>query len=130
MYLRACEQQDKSTDEQKGLKVEMESLKQCLEVCAQASETTDHARVNEFQDVSAGDDSQQIIVSTIGDLISAQRVTAGARSAQWCGQMSDISIQQISRDRNQGTVGLTTEPKAMTDAPFAARRGAGRNLKE
>jgi hypothetical protein len=40
-----------------------------------------------------------MVVARLGDLISARLVTAGVRSTQWLGQMSDASLQQLSRDR-------------------------------
>jgi len=62
------------------LKAEMKSIKQCLAVCVQASEQVDSVRTNVFEDVSAAQDAHQVIVATLGDLISARQVTATARS--------------------------------------------------
>lgn len=84
--------------EQEAIQEEIDSVKQCLTICAQASAQADQDRSNIFEDVSMGEDSQQVIVSTIGDLISAKRVTAGARSTQLMGQMSDGSLQHFSRN--------------------------------
>lgn len=41
--------------------------------------------------MSTGNDSHQVIVSTLGDLINAKSIAAGPRSTQWLGQMSDDS---------------------------------------
>lgn len=40
-------------------------------------ERVDQARTNVFEDVSAAQDAHQVIAATLGDLISAKRVTAG-----------------------------------------------------
>ena len=82
--------------DQKKIEEELDSIKQCLALCAQASAQANQERVNVFEDVSTADDSHQVLVSTIGDLISAKRIIAGARSRQWLGQMSDDSLQQLS----------------------------------
>jgi len=43
----------------------------------------------------------QLIGSTIGDLIAARRVTMGSRSTQQRGHMSDVTLQQLSRDHGR-----------------------------
>lgn len=77
---------------------ELSSIRQCLSICQEATEQATSERINVFEDVSMADDGQQVIVSTFGDLISARRVTAGARSTQLLGQMLDASLQQVSKD--------------------------------
>lgn len=91
---------DEQATEQERVQEEMDSIKQCLKICAQAEEQASQNRVNTFEDVAMDDDGHQIIVSTLGDLISAKHVKAGARSKQWLGQMSDASLQHLSQ--NQG----------------------------
>ena len=76
---------------------EIDSIRQCLSICAEATEQASKDRVNVIEDVSIEDDSHQVVVATLGDLISAKRVKAGARSVQWIGQMSDTSLQQLSK---------------------------------
>ncbi|KAA8646025.1 uncharacterized protein ATNIH1004_007447 [Aspergillus tanneri] len=108
---------------------EKESTEQCLAICSQvsrfieaaqkrlprgshtdrtlslesawnkASDLTGKARTNVFEDVTSSDDSHQLVVSTIGDLISARHIITGARSMQWLGQMSDDTLQQLSRSQ-------------------------------
>ncbi|ENH98753.1 hypothetical protein COCC4DRAFT_154992 [Bipolaris maydis ATCC 48331] len=50
-----------------------------------------------FDEVSLREDSHQVIVSTVGDLINARRVSASARSTQLLGQMSDATLQTIGQ---------------------------------
>ncbi|PVH69164.1 hypothetical protein DL98DRAFT_661829 [Cadophora sp. DSE1049] len=54
--------------------------------------------VNLFENVSAGEASRQVIVSTTGIHITASTVTTEAGVMQCLGQLSDTSISQISRD--------------------------------
>lgn len=78
---------------------EVESNKQCLAVCAHASEEVRQLRTNTFENVSVGEGAHQVIVATLGDLISAQRVTAAVGAKQWLGQMSDTTLQQLLTSR-------------------------------
>lgn len=122
-------QSNEQVAEQATMREEMESIKQCLAICSQAIMKADNERTNDFEDISMTDDGQQVVVSTIGDLISAKRVTAGARSFQWLGQMSDESLQQLSRDRRRLVTENETQPKSRTDSPFEGRWGAGVQLR-
>jgi hypothetical protein len=53
---------------------------------------------NVFHAISAAESSHQILVSTPGSPIHAQNITAGPRSSQWMGQMSEVSLQLFSKD--------------------------------
>ena len=86
--------------EQKKMQEEINSIKQSLAICAKASEDASTDRVNIFDEVTLGEDGHQVIVSTIGDLINARKISAGARSIQLLGQMSDVTIQNIGRHRD------------------------------
>lgn len=88
------------SNEQKKLQEEIDGIKQSLAVCAKASEDTSTERVNMFDEVSLGEDGHQVIVSTVGDLINARRVSAGARSTQLLGQMSDSTLQKIGQHQS------------------------------
>ncbi|GFF36467.1 hypothetical protein IFM46972_04905 [Aspergillus udagawae] len=70
-----------------SMKEERDSISQCLNICTDASDLAGNPRVNIFENIKSADDSHQLVVSTIGDLISAKHITTGARSAQWFGQM-------------------------------------------
>jgi hypothetical protein len=83
--------------EEATIQEEIDSIKQDLLLCAEASRKAQPNRKNTFEDISLGDDGQQVMVSTFGDLVSARGIRAGARSIQLFGQMSDESLQQVSR---------------------------------
>ena len=127
---------------------ELKSIKQCLFICEHATDEVTKERTNVFEDVHMLDDGHQVIVSTLGDLISAKHISTGARSKQWLGQMSDNSLQQLSKDNTttmatgaeSGTemkdsppkgdrVPDTTDRKRITiQPPFQDRHGAGHPL--
>ncbi|WPH00600.1 Hypothetical protein R9X50_00343000 [Acrodontium crateriforme] len=82
---------------------EMESIKRCLDICDRAANEAGKARTNIIENVQVAEDGQQVIVSTIGDLITARGVTAGARSVQVIGQMDDDTVQRWSRGGAKST---------------------------
>ena len=111
------------------IRAEKESIQKCLSICSEAADEAEKARVNVFEDVSMVEDSRQMIVSTIGDLISARRITAGARSLQVMGQMSDVSLQHVSSKGLQSTTeAMAVSDPADLDRGFGARFGAGYDL--
>ncbi len=107
---------------------EKNGVEHCLKICARASQQADQVQTNVFEDVSVAQDSHQVVVATLGDLISARRVTAGARSKQWLGQMSDASLQQLSRDYGQIAMEKIVEPQGGTTEHFEDRYGTGQQL--
>ena len=122
--LNSASAMDPSTIEE-----ERRSIQRCLDICDEAALEAEKARTNTFVDVTVAEDSRQVVVSTVGDLISAKRVTAGARSLQLAGQMSDSSLQHILhagvRDINEASDPGDVENKS---SKFENRHGAGRNL--
>ncbi|TVY36885.1 hypothetical protein LSUB1_G006896 [Lachnellula subtilissima] len=114
--------------EQEKIKEELDSIKQCLTICAQASTQANKERMNVFEDISTADDGHQVLVSTIGDLVSARRVTAGTRSRQWLGQMSDDSLQQLSHNYGHVVAEEPVESQAEASGHFEGRYGTGLTL--
>ena len=76
---------DDDAAERERVQEERDSTKQCLTICAQASEHVGQVRTIVFEDVSAAQGAHQVIVATFRDLISAKRVTAGVGATQWLG---------------------------------------------
>jgi len=64
----------------------------------------DKMPVNVFEDISAGEASRQVIVSTSGIRISPSTVTTEAGTTQCRGQLSDTSISHISRDHMAASI--------------------------
>ena len=81
-----------------------------------------------FEDVSMADNGHQVLVSTIRDLISAKRVTAGARAWQWLGQMFDDSLQQLSRNHGHVATERPKESQTKAGGHFEGRYGVGLKL--
>jgi hypothetical protein len=85
------------TGEQRNLEEEVGSIEGSLSICDRAANQENEVRRNFYEGISIGEGGQQIIVSTIKDLISAKNITAGSKSTQVIGQMSDESLQYVSR---------------------------------
>jgi chromosome segregation ATPase len=105
---------------------EIDTAKQCLEVCNMAADQASKQRVHVFGDVSAEDNAQQIIVSTVGDLLNAKNIKVGNFSSQWLGSMTDASLQQLSIDRTAQYTINTRE----SDPSFGGKYGSGYRLNE
>ena len=117
-----------TADEHGRVQEEKKVIEHCLRVCARASHQADEVQTNVFEDVTVAQDSHQVVVATLGDLISARRVSAGARSKQWLGQMSDTSLQQISKDCNKVAMENIVEPESGMTDKFEGRYGTGKPL--
>jgi hypothetical protein len=117
---------DKHQAEKERLEEEKGSIKQCLAICADASDQANEDRTNFFEDVTMANDGHQVVVSTFGDLVSAKRITVGDRSIQWLGQMSDETLQRLSRDRSSATTDKKLRGEGVT--PFEDRYGSGVKL--
>jgi ABC-type transporter Mla subunit MlaD len=76
LCLRGAKISDEDGAERERVQEEKDSTRQCLDICAQVSEHINQVQLNVFKDVSATQDTQQMIVATLGSLVSAERVTA------------------------------------------------------
>jgi hypothetical protein len=116
--------------ERERIREELESTKQCLAICTKASEKAYHGEVNKFEDITMGHDAHQVIITTLGDLISAKRATTGFRSTRLIGQISDDAMQQLSRHLKFAAIKSDEEVQAGAKAvpPFIGRYGTGMKL--
>lgn len=73
-----------------------------------------------FEDVKMAEDGRQVIVATLGDLISAKRITIVPRSLQVLRQMSDDSLQVSLRS--------AAPPKEQSSSPSLTTPGAGKKF--
>lgn len=103
---------------------EIDSARKCLEVCNLASEQASHQRVHVFEDISVDENSQQYIVSTVGDLLNARNVRAGNGSSQLLGSLTDDTLQRLSHDR----VTILTSSANGSGPPFTGKKGSRPNL--
>lgn len=112
-----------------AMKEERDSITQCLEICTDASDLTATVRTNVYEDVTSADNAHQLVVSTIGDLISAKHIITGSNSVQWLGQMSDETIQKLSNDNKRVVPENQTSTTQGQKNVFSDLYGAGYQLK-
>jgi hypothetical protein len=72
----------------------------CIDTFMRLTEKAGEKRANVIKDVSAARRSHQIVISTFGDLIRCENVTAGVGAKQWLGQMSDVSFQLLCQNQS------------------------------
>ncbi|KAL7945401.1 hypothetical protein V8C42DRAFT_345007 [Trichoderma barbatum] len=106
---------------------EIDTARQCLEVCNLAADQASRQRVHVFGDVSAEHNSHQVIVSTVGDLLNVKSVRVVDFSTQWLGSMSDASLQQLSTDR---ATAYSPSKEDEHDPSFGGKYGPGNRLQE
>ena len=126
--LRLEKESEGSAPDQQRMREDLDSVQRCLSICVGAAEEVASERVNVFEDVSMADDGHQLIVSTMGDLISAKRVTIGSRSTQWLGQMSDATVQQLSQHQSYQNGTSDEQAQVIPGTRFENRHGTGRKL--
>jgi hypothetical protein len=111
----------------KSIKEEGDSISQCLNIYIDASGLAGNPQVNIFENIKSADDSHELVVSIIRDLISAKHITTGARSAQWFGQMSDETLQQLSQNHKL-VLPEEKKPSLTVSHGFHDEYGAGYQL--
>ncbi|RYP43155.1 hypothetical protein DL770_011816 [Monosporascus sp. CRB-9-2] len=118
------------------LQEEWETARLCLDICSKANENATRVNINVFENVKGEEEVLQFFVSTTGKILHAKDISLGARSVQFGGQLSDASLQQISRDfsRAERIVRPNTTPEIVTPADkagisvFRDRYGSGFKL--
>lgn len=90
----------------------------------QTSKTATRRGVNSFTDISAEEDTDQIIVSTTGDLISAERVSVAIGSRQWLGQIPEMVLQNLGQNHRQNRHAVQQHTEVETDFENDTGRGA------
>jgi len=118
------------------LQEEWETARLCLDICSKANDNATKATINVFENVKGDEEVLQFFASTTGKIVHAKNISLGPRGVQIGGQLSDASIQQISRDfsRNEHIVPTDTTPDVITPVDrastsvFRDRYGSGFKL--
>lgn len=123
--LRPTSMSNEQAAERERMQEEREAIKQGLDICADALGQVNEEKSNVYEDIALSDDSHQVIISTVGALISARRVTGGSRSFQVLGQISDESFQLFS---SRVSTEKSLEPQTRVGPEFEGRYGTGIKL--
>ncbi|OQV10380.1 hypothetical protein CLAIMM_14392 [Cladophialophora immunda] len=82
-----------------------------------------------FENVSADEDTQQVIVSGTQEGIYGKDIRLKARGTQWLGQVAQ-SIQCLSEDRTAVLLGIKEDKASKDNASYNRTYGPGRRLDE
>jgi hypothetical protein len=127
---RASESSIASSEVDSGhgvLEEEVESTKHALAYMAKVAE--DAKGINVYEHFKLKEEANTMIVSTIGQLISAKYVSAGVRATTLLGQVSDETVQSVTKSlpqRNLTTVSANQQRGMPRE--FEGRYGAGIKL--
>lgn len=114
--------------EQQEILDERESFAQSLSIVKEANEKAQKKEMNLYEDVESKDDSTQIIVSTVEQLITARRIKAGANALQMFGQVSNETVQVYAPRRSTQPVTTNAEVGSPGEGKFETRYGVGNTL--
>jgi hypothetical protein len=89
---------DRQTDMLR-LQEEINISKQCLQVCKEASDQVSSQKIHVIGDVTADEDSDGVVVTTLADLFKVGNVDSKGRSALLVGSMTGDELIQLSKDR-------------------------------
>jgi hypothetical protein len=98
---------------------EEESIDQGLTSYEDVNQLVQRSRRHISEDITSGDKVSQVIIATLGDVLTARRVTTGLRLEQWLGQMSDETVQILSKERRKPTKRATDH--SSQDVPGSGR---------
>jgi len=101
------------------LHAEWQTARLCIEVCAKANESVNKINVNVFEKVKGADEVLQFFASTTGRVVHAKEISVGQKGVQFGGQLSDATIQLISRDFSPAARMMSTEGEPETATPAA-----------
>jgi hypothetical protein len=83
------------------LQGEASSIQQRLIFFEGASDRASKAKVHVYEDITAGNNSSQVCVSTLGDLFEVKKVRAGDGSFQFFGSTSEAGLNEILRAQDR-----------------------------
>lgn len=118
------------------LQEEWETARLCLDICSKANENMTKVTINVFENIKGDQEVLQFFASTTGKIVHAKDISLGPRGVQFGGQLSDASIQQISRDfsRAENITPADAAPEIVTPTDtngvltFRNRYGSGFKL--
>ncbi|GKZ74877.1 hypothetical protein AnigIFM50267_001632 [Aspergillus niger] len=88
----------KNEKERLGLQEDIQTSKQCLEVCKVASEIS-RQKIYRIGEVVADGDSDQVVVTTLADLFDIRKVQSKGNSAQLVGSMTEEALRHLTEKR-------------------------------
>ena len=88
-------------NEAQKLAREQDTVRQCLTVCSEADERASSGKVHVLDDITIGENGEQMLISTLGDLYDARRIRLGDGAVQIVASTSDPAIQEMFKARRR-----------------------------
>ncbi|KAJ5289004.1 hypothetical protein N7478_002034 [Penicillium angulare] len=122
---------DPSDDNERSrLLSDINTSKQCLEVCKVASEVSIRKEYR-IGEVVADGDSDQVVVNTLADLFDIKKALSLGNSAQLVGSMTDEALRDLAEKRYNSRFGaLPTAPLAGETQNFRQPRPTSKGFEE
>jgi hypothetical protein len=92
------------TNERLQLEADINTAKQCLDVCKLAGEAS-HEKIYRIGEVIADGNSDQVVVTTLADLFDIKKAHSKDKSAQLVGSMTDGNLQHLTEKRYDSRFG-------------------------
>jgi hypothetical protein len=102
-------------DERLKLEADIDTSKQCLDVCKAASEVT-RQKVFRIGEVIADGSSDQVVVTTLADLFDIKKALSKDNSAQLVGSMDAESLRNVTDKRYGSRFGAVISDSDPTEA--------------
>jgi hypothetical protein len=90
-------------DSEERLRAEKKADENCMQTLDEVAKQVSEKSTNVLKNIRGAEDADQIFVSTFNQLLHVENISTGRSGRQWCGQMSDQSLQALSagaRSRN------------------------------
>lgn len=101
--------------ERSRLQEDINTSKQCLEVCKAAKEVSSQ-KIYRIGEVIADGDSDQVVVTTLADLFDIKKAVSKGNSAQLVGSMTEEALRYLTEKRYGSRFGLVTQESAPAEA--------------
>ncbi|KAJ3499709.1 hypothetical protein NLG97_g104 [Lecanicillium saksenae] len=129
---------DGNSSERLRLEEDIQTSKQCLEVCKLASHEVTSQKIHIIGEVVADGDSDHVVVTTLADMFNVGKTMSKNRSALLVGSMSDDALVQLSHDRYNSRFGAvmstnqTSHGRPVVVSPEISNAGSsvGQNVRK
>ncbi|KAJ5313973.1 OPT oligopeptide transporter [Penicillium atrosanguineum] len=115
-------------NERSRLLSDIDTSKQCLEVCKVASEVSTQ-KIYRIGEVVADGDSDQVVVNTLADLFDVKKALSLGTSAQLVGSMTEEALRHLAEKRYSSRFGAFVQEPNPADAVSTRLPSAGENRK-
>lgn len=111
---------DGDSRDRSRLEQDIQTSKQCLELCNLASDQVTKQKIHIIGEAVADGESDHMVVTTLADIFNVGKTICKDRSAMLVGSMSDEALMQLSRDRYSSRFGgATTADRTSNDQTAA-----------